>query len=134
MKLMWLPAAPLSGSLNEISRSANALKMSSMDHFPAAERCIVQFMKTTELTSKQILSVPCTTCGAAIGEACETAYGTAPHRATPRSEIYRSRRRRNDDDGRQSELPSYANYRGAETGGHSAGIVAKWAAVPGVIA
>ena len=57
--------------------------MSSMDHFPAAERCIVQFMKTTELTSKQILSVPCTTCGAAIGEACELHTGqlrTEPHR------------------------------------------------------
>jgi hypothetical protein len=83
MKLMWLPASPLSGSLNEISRSANASKMSSMDHFPAAERCIVQFMKTTELTPKQILSVPCTTCGAAIGEGCELHTGhlrTEPHR------------------------------------------------------
>jgi len=40
-------------------------------------------MKTKELTPKQILSVPCTTCGAAIGEACELNTGDLriePHR------------------------------------------------------
>ncbi|MGB8064065.1 MAG: hypothetical protein WCF26_19390, partial [Candidatus Sulfotelmatobacter sp.] len=62
---------------------AIVLKMSNIEHFPASERCIVQFMKVKELTPKQILSVPCTTCGAAIGEACELHTGdlrTEPHR------------------------------------------------------
>jgi len=39
-------------------------------------------MKTKELTLKQINSVPCTTCWAAIGEACELHSGAlcfAPH-------------------------------------------------------
>jgi hypothetical protein len=40
-------------------------------------------VKTKELTLKQVLSVPCNTCGAAIGEACELNTGaprTEPHR------------------------------------------------------
>jgi len=40
-------------------------------------------VKTMELTPKQILPVPCTTCGAAIGEVCELNSGaprTEPHR------------------------------------------------------
>jgi len=40
-------------------------------------------MKTKELTLKQILSVPCPTCGAATEEACELHTGarrTEPHR------------------------------------------------------
>jgi len=40
-------------------------------------------VKTKELTPKQILSVPCDTCGAAIGETCELHSGAArtePHR------------------------------------------------------
>jgi hypothetical protein len=44
---------------------------------------MVQFVKTRDLTPKQILSVPCTTCAAAIGEACELNTGqlrTEPHR------------------------------------------------------
>ena len=44
---------------------------------------MVQFVKTKDLTPKQILSVLCTTCGAAIGEACELNTGqlrTEPHR------------------------------------------------------
>ena len=60
--------------------------MSNIEHFPAAERCIVQFMKTEELTLKQILSVPCTTCGAAIGEACEL------HTGALRTESHRDRK------------------------------------------
>jgi hypothetical protein len=39
-------------------------------------------MKTRELTLKQINSMPCTTCWAAIGEACELHSGAlrfAPH-------------------------------------------------------
>jgi hypothetical protein len=40
-------------------------------------------VKTKDLTAKQILAVPCTTCGAAIGEVCELNTGsprTEPHR------------------------------------------------------
>ena len=40
-------------------------------------------VKAKELTPKQILSVPCSTCGAAVGEACELQTGaprTEPHR------------------------------------------------------
>jgi hypothetical protein len=40
-------------------------------------------VKTKELTAKQVFSVPCTTCGAAVGEVCELHSGAArtePHR------------------------------------------------------
>jgi hypothetical protein len=43
----------------------------------------MQYVKTKDLTVKQILSVPCTTCGAAVGEVCELNTGSArsePHR------------------------------------------------------
>jgi hypothetical protein len=43
-------------------------------------------VKTKELTPKQILSVPCTTCGAAIGEVCEL------HTGDPRTEPHRDRK------------------------------------------
>jgi len=43
-------------------------------------------VKSRELTSKQILSVRCTTCGAAIGEACEL------HTGAPRTEPHRDRK------------------------------------------
>jgi hypothetical protein len=59
---------------NETCRWANVLKMSNIEHSPAVERCIM-WWKTKELTLKQILSVPCPTCGAAIEEACELHTG-----------------------------------------------------------
>ena len=43
-------------------------------------------MKTKELTSKQILSVRCPTCGAATGEVCELNSGA------PRTEAHRDRK------------------------------------------
>jgi hypothetical protein len=46
-------------------------------------RCIMWVMKTKELTLKQILSVPCPTCGAALEEGCVLHTGarrTEPHR------------------------------------------------------
>jgi hypothetical protein len=43
-------------------------------------------MKTKELTAKQILSVPCPTCGAATDEACELQTGV------PRYEPHRTRK------------------------------------------
>jgi hypothetical protein len=43
-------------------------------------------VKSKELTLKQILSVPCNTCGAALGEVCEL------HTGAPRSEPHRDRK------------------------------------------
>ena len=43
-------------------------------------------VKTRELIPKQIVSVPCTTCGAAVGEACEL------HTGAPRTEPHRDRK------------------------------------------
>ena len=43
-------------------------------------------VKIRELTPKQILSVPCTTCGAAVGETCEL------HTGDPRTEPHRDRK------------------------------------------
>jgi hypothetical protein len=43
-------------------------------------------VKTKELTPEQILSIPCTTCGAAIGEVCEL------HTGLPRTEPHRDRK------------------------------------------
>jgi hypothetical protein len=43
-------------------------------------------VKTKELTPKQILSVPCSTCGAAVGEVCEL------HTGAPRTEPHRDRK------------------------------------------
>jgi hypothetical protein len=57
--------------------------MSSIEHLSALERCIMWVVKRKELTPKQIFSVPCPTCGAAIKEACELHTGarrTEPHR------------------------------------------------------
>ncbi len=57
--------------------------MSIIEHFSSVERCILLWVKTKELTPKQLLSVPCPTCGAAIEEACELHTGalrTEPHR------------------------------------------------------
>ena len=43
-------------------------------------------VKTKDLTPEQLLSVPCTTCGAAIGEVCEL------HTGAPRTEPHRDRK------------------------------------------
>jgi hypothetical protein len=65
---------------------AKCLEKSNSEHSRRLECCtinIVYFVeKTKELTPKQISSVPCTICGAAIGEACELHTGaerTEPH-------------------------------------------------------
>ena len=65
------------------SRLASVLKMSIIEHFPSCGTPYHNPVKTKELTLKQILSVPCPTCGAAIEEACELHTGalrTEPHR------------------------------------------------------
>lgn len=43
-------------------------------------------VKTKELTPKQLLSVPCPTCGAATHEVCEL------HTGAPRTEAHRDRK------------------------------------------
>jgi hypothetical protein len=51
--------------------------------FPSVKTLHDVVVKTKELTLKQILSVPCPTCGAATEEACELHTGAArtePHR------------------------------------------------------
>ena len=57
--------------------------MSIIEHFPAVGKLHYKVVKTKDLTLKQIQSVPCPTCGAAIEEACELHSGTLrtePHR------------------------------------------------------
>ena len=62
---------------------ANVLEMSNIEHPSSCGKLHYVVVKTRELTPKQILSVPCTTCGAAIQEPCELHTGalrTEPHR------------------------------------------------------
>ena len=59
------------------------LKMSNIEHLSRRTAFHHVVVKTKELTPKQVLSVPCDTCGAAIGEVCELNTGaprTEPHR------------------------------------------------------
>src|SRR5207302_3058486 len=59
------------------------LTMSTIEHFSGCRRWHYGVVKSKELTLKQILSVPCPTCGAASEEACELHTGalrTEPHR------------------------------------------------------
>jgi hypothetical protein len=57
--------------------------VSNIEQIPVVEHCMMRLVKATDLTPKQILAVPCNTCGAAIGEVCELNTGaprTEPHR------------------------------------------------------
>jgi hypothetical protein len=57
--------------------------MCNIEHLSRPETLHYVVVKTRELTPKQISSVPCPTCGAAVGEACELHTGdqrTEPHR------------------------------------------------------
>ena len=64
----------------------NLLKMSNIEHFSRLGTLHYVVVKAKELTPEQILSVPCTTCGAAIGEVCEL------HSGAPRTEPHRDRK------------------------------------------
>jgi len=58
-------------------------RMSNTEHISCCGTLHHVSVKTKELTSKQILGVPCPTCGAATGEACELHTGalrSEPHR------------------------------------------------------
>jgi hypothetical protein len=65
---------------------SDLLRMSNIGHFSMLGTLQDVGVKTRELTPKQILSVPCTTCGAAIGEVCEL------HTGAPRTEPHRDRK------------------------------------------
>ncbi len=67
-------------------RLANVLNVSNIEHLSRCGALHYAVVKTKELTSKQILSVPCNTCGAAIGEVCEL------HTGAPRTEPHRDRK------------------------------------------
>jgi len=57
--------------------------VSNIEQIPVVEHCMMRLVKAKDLTPKQILAVPCNTCGAAIGEVCELNTGsprTEPHR------------------------------------------------------
>ena len=61
----------------------NVLKMSNIEHFRGGATSHYVAVKCGELTLKQMLSVPCRTCGAATDEPCELQTGaprTEPHR------------------------------------------------------
>jgi hypothetical protein len=60
--------------------------MSSIEHFCAVKTLHDVLVKTKTLTPKQQISVPCPTCGAAIGEVCEL------HTGAPRTEAHRDRK------------------------------------------
>jgi phage protein D len=73
-------------SQNDTRGSPNMLRMCNIEHTPAPEKLHYVVVKTRELTTKQISSVPCTTCGAEVGEACEL------HTGAPRTEPHRDRK------------------------------------------
>jgi hypothetical protein len=57
--------------------------MSNIEHFSGGGTAHYSVVKTRELTPKQIVSVPCPTCGAAAKEPCKLQTGalrTEPHR------------------------------------------------------
>lgn len=57
--------------------------MCKIEQFYNSSRPYYLAVKTKELSLKQILSVPCPTCGAATEEACELHFGglrNEPHR------------------------------------------------------
>ena len=64
----------------------NVWQVSNIEHPPHTGTLHYAVVKTKELTPKQILSVPCATCGAATGEACEL------HTGAPRTEPHRDRK------------------------------------------
>ena len=57
-----------------------------MNSLQIAGHRIIHFVKSNDLTPEEILSVPCSTCGAAIGEVCEL------HTGDPRTEAHRDRK------------------------------------------
>jgi hypothetical protein len=62
------------------------LTMSIIEHFSDCGTWHLGVVKSKELTLKQILSVPCPTCGAATEEPCEL------HTGAPRTEPHRDRK------------------------------------------
>ena len=67
-------------------RNQNAFGMSNIEQSSGPGTLHYLDVKTADLTPKQTLSVPCPTCGAAIGEVCEL------HSGAPRTESHRDRK------------------------------------------
>jgi hypothetical protein len=64
-------------------RLSIVLRVINIEHYSRLGTLHDVVVKTKELTPKQIVSVPCPTCGAATEEACELHTGalrTEPHR------------------------------------------------------
>ena len=77
---------PKRSSKNENCRVDNRAEDEQYRTFSRLGTLHYSAVKTRELTPKQILSVPCTTCGAAVGEPCEL------HTGAPRTEPHRDRK------------------------------------------
>jgi len=60
--------------------------MCNIEHFSTCGTLHSVVVKAKELTPEHMFSVPCPTCGAAIGEACEL------HTGAPRTEPHRDRK------------------------------------------
>ena len=60
--------------------------VSNMEHRAGCKELHNAIVKAKDLTPKQILAMPCPTCGAAVGEVCELNTGT------PRTEPHRDRK------------------------------------------
>lgn len=74
---------PRGAPIIEPTARFNVLRMSNIEHFSCWEELHYLEVKSKELTARQVLSVPCATCGASVGEACELHSGalrTEPHR------------------------------------------------------
>jgi len=71
---------------NSAGQASKELKMSNIEHFSQTLMPHYAGMKSAELTLKQILSVPCSTCGAEVAEVCEL------HTGAPRTEPHRDRK------------------------------------------
>lgn len=71
---------------NETCRSPKYIKNVQYRTASLPETAHSVLVKTRELTAEQISSVPCITCGAAVGEVCEL------HTGDPRTEPHRDRK------------------------------------------
>jgi hypothetical protein len=68
------------------SHLINVSDLSICEHLSACTALHHMTVKAKQLTPKQILTVPCATCGAAVGEVCEL------HTGAPRTEPHRDRK------------------------------------------
>ncbi len=79
-------AGILWSNLEEPATWLRGCGLSNIEHLSRPGTVHYVLVKAKELTPKQIMSVPCSTCGAAIGEVCEL------HTGAPRTEPHRDRK------------------------------------------